>query len=83
MLKIKIKDLIIIGLIVIIAFYFTFEIYKIKHQLKFATLVNQVNSSTVWIQNFSQSLAQAQQRATQSQVPQQPAKKPGKEVTKD
>lgn len=72
---IRIKDLIIIGLAVVIVFYFAFEIFKIKHQMNFAGIVNQLNQNTVWIQNFSQSIQQAQVQAQQRAVQESPQPK--------
>lgn len=69
MLKIKIKDLIIYGIIVVLVFIFALEMFKIKHQMKFATYMEQQNQNTTWIRNFSQSLANAQQQAIQQQQP--------------
>ncbi len=76
---VSVKDIIVLVLVVFLVFYFAFEIFKIKHQMNFAGMVNQMNQNTVWIQNFSKSIqqAQAQQRAVQPQVPQ--PEKPKKE----
>ncbi len=75
---IRTKDLIIIGLAVVIVFYFAFEIYKIKHQMNFAGIVNQVNSNTAWITNVVNRSAQVQAQQRAVQKPPQPKEVPEK-----
>ncbi len=65
MLFIRTRDLIIGVLIVGVLLYFGFEIFKIKHQMKFATLVNTVNANTAWIQNVNRSAQQQRAKSVQ------------------
>lgn len=73
------KEIIAFALVLALVFWVVLEIFKIKHTMNFATTIEQVNRNTVWIQNFSQSIANAQQqqRAVQ-QRPVQPKKVPEK-----
>lgn len=77
-ISVSVKDIIIAVLMVVLVFWVAFEIFKIKHQMNFAVTVEQAKQNTIWIQNFRQSVANAQQqqRALQQQTPAQPVKPP-------